>query len=71
MLDYIQEEQSRLGYGTVIHSSLHYKSTLGLGIHDHWNSFDTKQYSLIEYINIDLDGHTTPPSSPANLRVVK
>lgn len=55
MLDYIQEEQSRLGHGTVIHSSLHHGASMGLGVHDHWDSFETKQYSLIDYINIDLD----------------
>ena len=69
-MDYIQEEQSRLGYGTIIHSSLHHGAAMGLGIHDHWNSFEEKQYSLIDYINIDLEIDTTPPAPPSNLRVV-
>jgi len=28
---------------------------LGLGVHDHWDSFETKQYSLIDYIRVDSD----------------
>lgn len=51
MLDYITEEQ----VGSVVHSSLQYGATLGLGIHDHWDGFETKIYSLIDYVNIDLD----------------
>jgi uncharacterized protein (DUF362 family) len=53
MLDYIIEEQGR----TVVHSSLEYGADLGLGVHDHWDSFATKQYSLIDYIHVDLDSN--------------
>lgn len=70
MLDYIAEEQSRLGYKTVIHSSLHHGQQLGLGVHDHWDSFASKQYALIDYINIDMDSHVAP-APPANLRILR
>lgn len=70
MLDYIQEEQSRLGYGSVVHSSLHHGAELGLGVHDHWDSFETKNYSLIDYIPIDVD-NGQPPDPPTNLRIVE
>ena len=64
MCDYINEEQMRTIGSTVIHSSLHHGVELGLGVHDHWDSFETKQYSLIDYINVDLDkgGSTSAPS---------
>jgi hypothetical protein len=55
MLDYIIEEQG----GTVIHSSLDYGADLDLGVHDHWDSFESKQYSLIDYISIDLSDTVT------------
>ena len=51
MCDYIIEEQGV----SVIHSSLHYGAELGLGVHDHWDSFGSKQYSLIDYVNVDLN----------------
>ena len=65
MCDFINEEQNRLGYGSVIHSSLHYGAALGLGVHDHWDSFENKQYSLIDYRRIDL-----AIESPSNLRII-
>ena len=51
MYDYIQEEENT----SVDHKSLHYGEELGLGVHDHWQSFETKQYFLIDYLHIDLD----------------
>lgn len=51
MCDYISEEQGL----PITHSSLHHGAELGLGTHDHWDSFLTKQYALIDYIHIDMD----------------
>jgi uncharacterized protein (DUF362 family) len=65
MLDYIQEEQTRLGYGSITHSSLHHGASMGLGIHDHWDNFETKQYTLIDYIKIDFDVENIAPDSPS------
>ena len=28
---------------------------MGLGVHEHWDSFATKKYTLIDYIHFDLD----------------
>ena len=50
MTDYIVAER-----GGQDHQQLHAAANLNLGVHDHWDSFDTKQYSLINYINIDED----------------
>ncbi len=55
MYDYISEEQN-LRYGlSVVHSSLHYGNTLGLGVHDHWHDIKTKYYDLIDYVALDAD----------------
>jgi uncharacterized protein (DUF362 family) len=51
MYDYIAEEHPY----AVTHSSLHHGAAMGLGVHDHWDGIETKQYSSIDYINIDFD----------------
>lgn len=51
MCDYITEEQAT----TVIHSCLHHGAAMDLGIHDHWDGFESKQDASIDYINIDAD----------------
>jgi len=66
MCDFINEEQKMLGYGPVIHSSLHHGAAIGLGVHDHWDSFENKQYSLIDYHRIDLD-----IDPPRNIRFLR
>ena len=48
MTDYIMAER-----GWQDHQQLHAAANLGLGVHDHWDSFETKQYSLIDYIDVD------------------
>ena len=58
MSDYINEEQERTISRTVIHPSLHSGALLGLGVHDHWDSFETKSYALIDYLHVDLDHPT-------------
>ncbi len=50
MTDYIMAER-----GWQDHQQLHAADNLNLGVHDHWDSFRTKRYSLIDYINIDAD----------------
>jgi hypothetical protein len=66
MTDYIMAER-----GWQDHEQLHAASSLGLGVHEHWDAFETKRYSLIDYINIDLDNVNEPPSPPFNFRIVK
>ncbi len=60
MTDYIMAER-----GWQNHEQLHAGEYIGLGVHDHWDSFETKQYSLIDYRRIDLD--IDPPS---NFRII-
>ncbi|RJP92381.1 MAG: DUF362 domain-containing protein [Desulfobacteraceae bacterium] len=50
MADYIMAER-----GWQDHEQLHAAASMGLGVHDHWDSFKSKNYSLIDYIPIDLD----------------
>jgi hypothetical protein len=50
MTDYIMAER-----GWQDHYQLHAAANLNLGVHDHWDSFQMKQYSLIDYINMDAD----------------
>ena len=64
MTDYIMAER-----GWQDHEQLHAASHLGLGIHEHWDSVDTKQYSLIDYIHLDPNSPVAP-SPPTNLRIV-
>lgn len=50
MTDYIVAER-----GPQDHEQLHAAASLGLGVHEHWDSFENKQYSAIDYQIIDLD----------------
>ncbi|MCK4827245.1 hypothetical protein KA005_66560, partial [bacterium] len=50
MTDYIMAER-----GWQDHQQLHAADNLNLGVHDHWDSFETKQYSLINYTFSDAD----------------
>jgi len=50
MTDYIMAER-----GWQDHQQLHAGAHIGLGVHDHWDSFATKQYSLIDYVHIDFN----------------
>ena len=53
MTDYIVAER-----GKQDHQQLHAGELIGLGVHDHWDAFETKQYSLIDYIHIDLNNQS-------------
>jgi hypothetical protein len=50
MTDYIVAERGNQG-----HEALHAAAALGLGVHEHWDSFANKQYSSIDYWVIDWD----------------
>jgi hypothetical protein len=50
MTDYIMEERGWQG-----HEMLHAAAHLGLGVHEHWDSFESKQYTAIDYVEINLD----------------
>jgi hypothetical protein len=48
------------------HEMLHAGALLGLGVHEHWDNFENKQYSAIEYIEIDLDNPQIPDITVAD-----
>ncbi len=50
MTDYIMEER-----GWQDHEMLHAGAHLGLGVHEHWDGFADKQYSAIDYVEINLE----------------
>jgi len=50
MADYIVAER-----GNQAHEHLHAAASLGLGVHEHWDSFENKHYTGIDYQIIDLD----------------
>jgi hypothetical protein len=55
MTDYIIAERQITRGDSQDHDQLHAAAGLGLGVHDHWDSFETKHYSAIDYQIIDLD----------------
>ena len=50
MTDYIMAER-----GWQNHKQLHAGAYLGLGVHEHWDNFENKNYSSFNYIIIDRD----------------
>jgi hypothetical protein len=62
MCDYINEERVQNQWPQATHASLHYGQELGLGVHDHWNTFTEKQYSLIDYRVVGSDFEPGPIS---------
>ena len=57
MTDYIMAER-----GWQSHQQLHAGAYLGLGVHEHWDNFENKNYSSFNYINIDRDiSDSIPP----------
>lgn len=61
MLDYLDAELVALGRNPVNDDYLHYAANIGLGVHEHWDDFSTKNYSTIEYVQIENE-----PSSDIN-----
>ncbi len=57
MTDYIIEERiiSDIWPNTQDHYQLHAAALLGLGVHDHWDNFENKNYTAFDYIEIDED----------------
>jgi len=51
MMNYIEAERGENQY----HYHLHAAASLGLGVHEHWDSFENKHYSVIDYQIIDFD----------------
>ena len=66
MMDYIVAERG----GMQDHEHLHAAASLGLGVHEHWDSFENKQYSAIDYQIIDLDSPSVYPPRKAYLPIV-
>ena len=59
MTDYIIAERQITRGDSQGHDQLHAAAGLGLGVHDHWDSFENKHYSAIDYKIIDLDALPT------------
>jgi hypothetical protein len=57
MMEYIVAER-----GNQDHGYLHAAANLGLGVHDHWDNFENKHYSAIDYQEIELGGAQPSPS---------
>jgi hypothetical protein len=51
MWDYLSEES-----GYTKHAQLHAGGHYGLGIHEHWDNFQNKQYTSIDYVTIEQEG---------------
>ena len=60
MLDYLNEEIMRLGRSPRNDDYLHQAANQGLGVHEHWNDFNTKTYSTIDYVEINLPESSIP-----------
>lgn len=60
MLDWMNEESVQQGNAAKIyHDELHYSAeVLGLGLHEHWDNFGNRQYTTIDYVEIDFDLET-------------
>lgn len=57
MTDYLMAER-----GWQSHQQLHAGAYLGLGVHEHWDNFENKNYSSFNYLNIDRDiSDSLPP----------
>ena len=54
MFDYLQRECWLKGYSARNDDILFDAAAAGLGVFEHWNSDDERQYTVIEYIEVDL-----------------
>ena len=61
MTDYIMAER-----GAQDHQHLAAAADKGHGVHEHWDSFESKTYSVIEYIPIEA-GESELPAAPSHL----
>jgi hypothetical protein len=53
MCDYINEERIRIGSPAASNSYLQHAQSKGLGIHDQWDDFQSKQYAGIIYLQVE------------------
>jgi hypothetical protein len=56
MTDYLMAER-----GWQSHQQLHAGAYLGLGVHEHWDNFENKNYSSFNYLIIDRDNPDSIP----------
>ncbi|MFH1769733.1 MAG: PKD domain-containing protein [Parcubacteria group bacterium] len=56
MFDYLNRECTAIGAFRRVDDILQYAANAGLGVCDHWNNDTDRQYSLIDYGEINLDG---------------
>jgi hypothetical protein len=71
MFDYMQRECEMAGHSDRDDGILKAAADAGLGVFEHWDGNQTRKYSLIDYIEVDLDlvQDTTIPQAPVNLEV--
>lgn len=60
MFDYLQRESSARGEAPREDMTLTYAASIGLGIAEHWNNDDDREYTQIDYVEIDLDNEDCP-----------
>ena len=65
MCDYINAERKLRGRPEATRSALVYGQTLGLGVHDRWDSYLTKNYTRIDYF--ELEGTNYNPGTGTDL----
>jgi len=53
MCDYISEERLRIGSAAASRSYLQHAQSMGLGVHGHWDSFQSRQYAGINYLPVE------------------
>jgi hypothetical protein len=75
MLDYLNAELTLID-GPRNHDYLHYAANLGLGIHEHWDDYETKHYNTIDYVEIGNNNTGVPIDSilhgvPQNLSLLQ
>ncbi len=62
MFDYLQWECELRSFSPRVDDMLIEAATLGMGVHEHWNNNDDREYTVIDYIELEIDGEdNTPP----------
>lgn len=64
MFDYIQRECAATSQPARDDKVLRYAASIGLGVLEHWNNDSQRQYSTIDYREIDFDNGPSPPAAP-------
>ena len=55
MFDYLQRECRVINESPRNDDLLRYAASIGVGVFEHWNNDDDREYSVIDYVEIDLD----------------